>query len=116
VYGWVVRVGLDRTPDQARPQSPLWLWYAGPEPPDQARPQSPLWLWYAGPEPPDPALSWRAYVHRFDLEHTQARRLEPYTASPSSPEVRRDVGEARGFPCFMGFVRWASWPGTWRRP
>jgi hypothetical protein len=33
-------------------------------------PAQPLWLWYAGPVPPDPALLWRAYVHRFDLEHT----------------------------------------------
>jgi hypothetical protein len=51
VYGWVVRVVLERTPGQARPPSPLWLWYAGPA-------------------PPDPALLWRAYVHRYDLEHT----------------------------------------------
>ena len=51
VEGWVVRVVLDRTPGQARPLQPLWLWYAGPA-------------------PPDPALLWRAYVHRFDLEHT----------------------------------------------
>jgi hypothetical protein len=51
VDGWVVRVVLDRTPGQARPPSPLWLWYAGPR-------------------PPDPVLLWRAYVHRYDLEHT----------------------------------------------
>jgi hypothetical protein len=51
VDGWVVRVVLDRTPGQARPPSPLWLWYAGPA-------------------PPDPTLVWRAYVHRYDLEHT----------------------------------------------
>ena len=49
--GWVVRVVLERTPNQARPLKPLWLWYAGPE-------------------PPDPGLLWRAYVHRFDVEHT----------------------------------------------
>ena len=51
VVGWVVRVTLDRTPGQARPLDPLWLWYAGPI-------------------PPDPHLLWRAYVHRFDVEHT----------------------------------------------
>jgi Transposase DDE domain len=51
VIGWVVRVTLDRTPGQARPLKPLWLWYAGPD-------------------PPDPHLLWRAYVHRFDVEHT----------------------------------------------
>jgi DDE family transposase len=49
--GWVIRVTLDRTPNQARPLKPLWLWYAGPT-------------------PPDPQLVWRAYVHRFDVEHT----------------------------------------------
>ena len=51
VIGWVVRITLDRTPGQARPLKPLWLWYAGPI-------------------PPDPRLLWRAYVHRFDVEHT----------------------------------------------
>jgi hypothetical protein len=51
VIGWVVRVALDRTPGQARPLKPLWLWYAGPL-------------------PPNPRRLWRAYVHRFDVEHT----------------------------------------------
>ena len=46
-----MRVSLDRAPNQARPLKPLWLWYAGPA-------------------PPDPGLLWRAYVHRFDVEHT----------------------------------------------
>jgi hypothetical protein len=30
----------------------------------------PLWLWRAGPGTPDPDLIWRAYLHRFDIEHT----------------------------------------------
>jgi hypothetical protein len=29
-----------------------------------------LWLWWAGPGVPDLDLLWRAYVRRFDLEHT----------------------------------------------
>jgi hypothetical protein len=29
-----------------------------------------LWLWWAGPGSPDLDLLWRAYVRRFDLEHT----------------------------------------------
>jgi hypothetical protein len=29
-----------------------------------------LWLWWHGPGRPDPDLLWRAYVRRFDLEHT----------------------------------------------
>jgi len=37
-----------------------------------ARPYPPrvLWLWWAGPGEPDLDLLWRAYVRRFDLEHT----------------------------------------------
>ncbi len=38
--------------------------------PARRRPPEPLWLWWAGPAPPDPDLLWRAYAHRFDLEHT----------------------------------------------
>src|ERR1035441_1892399 len=30
----------------------------------------PLWLWWAGPGAPDLDLIWRAYLHRFDIEHT----------------------------------------------
>jgi hypothetical protein len=30
----------------------------------------PLWLWWAGPGMPDLDLIWRAYLHRFDIEHT----------------------------------------------
>jgi hypothetical protein len=30
----------------------------------------PLWLWWAGPGLPDLDLIWRAYLHRFDIEHT----------------------------------------------
>jgi hypothetical protein len=29
-----------------------------------------LWLWWHGPGAPDLAIIWRAYVRRFDLEHT----------------------------------------------
>jgi hypothetical protein len=37
-----------------------------------ARAQKPkaLWLWWAGPGAPDLDVLWRAYVRRFDLEHT----------------------------------------------
>ena len=37
-----------------------------------ARPYRPkvLWLWWAGPGEPDLDLLWRAYVRRFDMEHT----------------------------------------------
>ena len=29
-----------------------------------------LWLWWAGPGRPDLDICWRAYIRRFDLEHT----------------------------------------------
>jgi hypothetical protein len=40
--------------------------------PHHTRPPKPMWLWWHGPPgtSPDLALVWRAYVHRFDLEHT----------------------------------------------
>ena len=40
--------------------------------PAKTREPQRLWLWWRGPEgtAPDLALAWRAYVRRFDLEHT----------------------------------------------
>src|SRR5215212_5309440 len=38
--------------------------------PRQTRIPKRLWLWWRGPGAPDLAVIWRAYVHRFDLEHT----------------------------------------------
>lgn len=38
--------------------------------PDRAQPPKALWLWWHGPGTPDLDLLWRAYVRRFDLEHT----------------------------------------------
>jgi hypothetical protein len=38
--------------------------------PRQTRIPKRLWLWWRGPGTPDLAVLWRAYVHRFDLEHT----------------------------------------------
>ncbi len=29
-----------------------------------------MWLWAAGPEPVDLDIAWRAYLRRFDIEHT----------------------------------------------
>jgi len=29
-----------------------------------------LWLWWSGPDKPDLDLCWRAYLRRFDIEHT----------------------------------------------
>ncbi len=38
--------------------------------PRQTRIPKRLWLWWRGPGEPDLAVLWRAYVRRFDLEHT----------------------------------------------
>jgi hypothetical protein len=51
--GTLLLVQVERLPRQTRHPKPMWLWWQGP----------------AGTRP-DLALLWRAYVHRFDLEHT----------------------------------------------
>jgi hypothetical protein len=38
--------------------------------PRQTRIPKRLWLWWRGPGQPDLAVLWRAYGHRFELEHT----------------------------------------------
>jgi DDE superfamily endonuclease len=38
--------------------------------PAKTRPPKVLWLWWAGPGELDLDLAWRAYIRRFDLEHT----------------------------------------------
>ena len=38
--------------------------------PQKTRAPQQLWLWWRGPGTPDLDLLWRAYVRRFDLEHT----------------------------------------------
>ena len=35
-----------------------------------ARPVKTLWLWWSGPGTPELDVCWRAYLRRFDLEHT----------------------------------------------
>ena len=46
-----------------------------------------LWLWWAGPGAPDLDVLWRAYVRRFDLEHTL--RFVKQTLGWTTPRVRR---------------------------
>jgi hypothetical protein len=53
VRGTVIRVQVERVPAKTRPPKVLWLWWAGPE----------------GVQL-DLDLAWRAYIRRFDLEHT----------------------------------------------
>jgi hypothetical protein len=45
-----------------------------------------LWLWWRGPGQPDLALIWRAYVRRFDREHTY--RFCKQTLNWTNPRVR----------------------------
>ena len=51
VRGTIIRVQVQRVPARTRPPKVLWLWWAGPDSCDLD-------------------LAWRAYVRRFDLEHT----------------------------------------------
>jgi hypothetical protein len=54
--------------------------------PRQTRIPKRLWLWWRGPGQPDLAVVWRAYVHRFDLEHTY--RFVKQTLNWTTPRVR----------------------------
>ena len=53
-----------------------------------ARAQKMLWLWWAGPAGtlPDLDICWRAYLHRFDIEHTL--RFAKTTLGWVTPRVR----------------------------
>jgi hypothetical protein len=69
VRGTILRVQVERVPAKTRPPKVLWLWWAGP----------------AGCEL-DLDLAWRAYVRRFDLEHTV--RFAKQTLGWTTPRPR----------------------------
>jgi hypothetical protein len=72
VRGTVIRVQVERVPARTRPPKVLWLWWAGP----------------VGHEL-DLDLAWRAYIRRFDLEHTVRfckQTLGWITPRPRHPE------------------------------
>jgi DDE superfamily endonuclease len=69
VRGTIIRVQVQRVPARTRPPKVLWLWWAGPEG---------LQL--------DLDLAWRAYVRRFDLEHTV--RFAKQTLGWATPRPR----------------------------
>ena len=54
--------------------------------PCETRKPKALWLWFSGDEEPDLDLLWRAYVRRFDLEHTI--RFLKQTLGWTAPRVR----------------------------
>jgi len=55
VRGTLLLVEVSRLPQQTRQPQALWLWWHTPDDPDAS---------------PDLDRAWRAYVRRFDLEHT----------------------------------------------
>jgi hypothetical protein len=67
VRGTIVRVQVQRVPARTRPPRVLWLWWAGPDELDLD-------------------LAWRAYVRRFDLEHTV--RFAKQTLGWTTPRPR----------------------------
>jgi hypothetical protein len=70
VAGWVIRAEVTRTPRPASKAGKM------------------LWLWWSGPPgtTPDLDLCWRAYVHRFDIEHTI--RFAKTTLGWTTPALR----------------------------
>ncbi len=52
VRGTVIRVAVEHLPKRT------------------ARATKTLWLWWSGPDTPDLDVCWRAYLRRFDIEHT----------------------------------------------
>lgn len=51
-----------------------------------ARAVKTLWLWWSGPDQPDLDLCWRAYLRRFDIEHTY--RFVKSTLGWTTPALR----------------------------
>jgi len=70
VRGTILRVQVQRVPARTRPPKVLWLWWAGP----------------AGCAL-DLDLAWRAYIRRFDLEHTV--RFAKQTLGWTTPRPRQ---------------------------
>jgi hypothetical protein len=70
VRGTLLLVEVSRLPQQTREPQALWLWWHGPP----------------GAELPDLDRAWRAYVRRFDLEHTF--RFLKQTLNWTVPRVR----------------------------
>ena len=67
VAGWVIRVEVEHLP---RPRGALKV----------------LWCWWSGPGTPDLDVCWRAYLRRFDIEHTY--RFAKQTLGWTAPSLR----------------------------
>jgi DDE superfamily endonuclease len=83
VRGTIIRVQVERVPAKTRPPKVLWLWWAGPGELDLD-------------------LVWRAYIRRFDLEHTI--RFCKQTLGWTTPRPRHPAQPTGG-------PGW-SWPPT----
>ena len=59
-----------------------------------ARTKKTLWLWWSGPGRPDLDLCWRAYLRRFDIEHTFrfAKNTLGWTTPRCAPPPRPTAG------------------------
>jgi hypothetical protein len=77
IRGWVIRVQVSTMPKPGPAKASV------------------LWLWWAGPEgtTPDLDVAWRAYVHRFDIEHTI--RFAKTTLGWTVPAVRTPAQATR---------------------
>jgi hypothetical protein len=77
VRGWVIRVEVTSTPRPAGAAGKM------------------LWLWWSGPPgtTPDLDLCWRAYTHRFDIEH--AIRFAKTTLGWTTPAPRHPQQASR---------------------
>jgi hypothetical protein len=77
------RYGCERAPAVVR--GTVILVEVGKLPRETRKPKK-LWLWFSGEGEPDLDLLWRAYVRRFDLEHTI--RFLKQTLGWTAPRVR----------------------------
>lgn len=85
VRGTLIRVEVARLPHPTQPPKVLWLWWHTPEEEQEAEAPD------TAPDHPHAALPdldrvWRAYVRRFDLEHTF--RFLKQTLNWTVPRVR----------------------------
>jgi hypothetical protein len=67
-----------------------------------------LWLWWHGEGEPDLDLIWRAYVRRFDLEHTF--RFLKQTLGWTPPRVRHPEQADRWTWLVLAASRNCAWP------